>query len=239
MCTATWIYSKAGYRLFFNRDELRTRKPGGKPEKLNQGNVTYIAPVDADAGGTWIGVNEFGFSACLLNYYSPVDQIDGEFISRGHLLRSLLDCTDIGQAEERLLSIDTAQYRSFTVLLFDPKTPGPFLVRWPGSGELLVDPKVPEPQSSSSFKTSEVVASRVRLFRKKYAEGDESGRQHYHRSHEPERGPFSVCMHRQDAKTQSFSDIEVAPERVAFTYTDGSPCKNRPQAPLSLGRRRE
>ncbi len=60
----------AGYRLWFNRDELRSRGPEVPPrvEQTPEG-MRYIAPSDSDAGGTWIAVNELGITVCLLNGY--------------------------------------------------------------------------------------------------------------------------------------------------------------------------
>src|SRR6266496_5302779 len=67
MCTASWTYQQDGYYLLFNRDEKRTRKGASPPRLLTRDGVRFLAPADGDFGGTWIGVNEFGVSACLLN----------------------------------------------------------------------------------------------------------------------------------------------------------------------------
>ena len=48
-------------------------------------------------------------------------------------------------------------------------------------------------------------------------------------SHEPERGPLSVCMHRPEARTVSRTLVEVAGDSAAMRYLDGSPCE--PAAP--------
>jgi hypothetical protein len=55
-----------------------------------------------------------------------------------------------------------------------------------------------------------------------------------HRSHQPEQGAFSVCMHRQDAQTVSYTEI-LATRRVAqMRYAAGPPCTKKPGAPRLL-----
>ena len=238
MCTATWIISNNGYELFFNRDELKTRLTAVPPIMAVVNRIRYISPVDADAGGTWIAVNEFGFAACLLNYYRQnaggVDPIQP--VSRGHIIYLALSSRTADQALERLGEEDLNRYRPFSLLLFTPGT-WPMRLRWKGSG----DPEIAEtpsmPQSSSSFQTESVVSARKQLQMQQYSASESSTLLRYHRSHEPEKGPFSVCMHREDAETQSFSHISVNPRRVGFSYTPGSPCKT-PSTPWIMLQRR-
>ena len=68
MCTVTWCSEGTGYALLFNRDEARTRSPAFPPEHRLRRGVRLISPLDPDAGGTWLGVNEFGVSVGLLNF---------------------------------------------------------------------------------------------------------------------------------------------------------------------------
>jgi hypothetical protein len=46
-----------------------------------------------------------------------------------------------------------------------------------------------------------------------------------HSSHLPERGPYSTCMHRSDAATVSYSEVEVQKKTSALRYHDGPPCQ--------------
>ena len=60
----------------------------------------------------------------------------------------------------------------------------------------------------------------------------------YHASHLPERGPYSTCMHRPDARTFSFSWLRLDGSSVEYRYTPRSPCRGIPREPLvSLPRR--
>ena len=58
-----------------------------------------------------------------------------------------------------------------------------------------------------------------------------------HRSHAPERGPYSTCMHRPDASTVSFSWIRVTATEVNFFYSPAPPCKFEPGVTVTLPRR--
>ena len=55
-----------------------------------------------------------------------------------------------------------------------------------------------------------------------------------HRSHSPERGPYSTCMHREDAATVSYTEITVPHQRATLRYTPGAPCCTAPMLALHL-----
>jgi hypothetical protein len=46
-----------------------------------------------------------------------------------------------------------------------------------------------------------------------------------HRSHAPDIGPFSTCMHRADAATVSYTEVSVSSRITAMRYFDGAPCR--------------
>ena len=60
MCTLSWLTTEAGYSVFCNRDERKTRPVAVPPAILRTGGVAYIAPIDPEGGGSWIAVNEQG-----------------------------------------------------------------------------------------------------------------------------------------------------------------------------------
>ncbi|PYJ91678.1 MAG: hypothetical protein DME62_15080 [Verrucomicrobia bacterium] len=47
-----------------------------------------------------------------------------------------------------------------------------------------------------------------------------------HRSHAPKRGPFSICMHRADATTVSYTEVAVSKRRATMRYKPGPCCSN-------------
>lgn len=234
MCTLSWLQDRERFELFFNRDERRTRKPALPPERRFHAGTRFLAPLDGDFGGSWIGVNEFGLLLCLLNGDSPRDRDDDEppagFTSRGLLLTALIDSRSADQTVRRLARLEHSRFRSFVLAAFEPPEAAA-LARWDRSdlrvtsGGLDV---VPTPLISSSFCSEEVRCSRVRLFeRMRRAAGEESPSVHldFHASHEPQKGPYSVCMHRTDARTVSFSRIVVGPESIRFHYSPHPPCR--------------
>ena len=82
------------------------------------------------------------------------------------------------------------------------------------------------PITTSSFETAQTVESRREVYRSHYHAGATLGNlQDYHASHIPSRGPYSVCVHRDDAGTKSFSHISVGDSGIAFEYVDGPPCE--------------
>jgi hypothetical protein len=50
-----------------NRDERVARGAAAPPERVRRGAATFLAPRDADAGGTWIAVDPAGRTLCLMN----------------------------------------------------------------------------------------------------------------------------------------------------------------------------
>ena len=96
MCTMTWFKSADGYELFFNRDEQLSRQRALLPTIQTHSKIDYISPTDADAGGTWIALNQFGVTVCLLNHYE-FQQIETykDWTSRGEIVRSFATISTI------------------------------------------------------------------------------------------------------------------------------------------------
>ena len=241
MCTLTWRFAPEGYELLFNRDELRTRSIASPPTKQRRNQTRYIAPTDTDSGGTWIGVNEYGLTLCLLNHYPSPSQtpFPSRRRSRGLLVPHLMEAPSIAKAQSRLESLDLSVYPSFVLGLFAPAQPVQTYT-WDSQSEYLTQKHHPEPPlSSSSFASATVVKGRKLEYahRRMFSfTGTSNQLWAYHHSHKPEPGPFSVCMHRPDAQTVSLSHIKVNQSTIGFTYKPGPPCSTLPLAPVVLKR---
>lgn len=221
MCTATWLHTSTGYEFLFNRDERFTRSRGRPPELVRIDGVRCMAPTDADCGGTWVGVNEFGVSFGLLNAYSG--GAHKGTTSRGLLLRNLLSSVTAEEFANRLSSLDLGDFRPFTALCIEPGY-GATSAAWDGR-RLWVssDADVLLPFTSSSFETAAVCRRRRDLFRA--AEPDSvDALLRYHAAHDGAPGPTSVCMHRSDAATVSQTRIRVSGGTALLEYVDGAPC---------------
>ena len=93
---------------------------------------------------------------------------------------------------------------------------------WDGhTGRIEYD--VPTPRTSSSVDAKEVKAIRKGLFANLGLQ-ESKDRQafiDFHSSHIPHPSRESVCMHREDAKTVSFSHVIVTADAISFAYADG------------------
>jgi transport and Golgi organization protein 2 len=100
-----------------NRDEQYSRK-ARSPHIIHQHPRIY-AGIDEQAGGTWLGVNEFGLVVGVLNRHSPQAQ-DPARRSRGLLCRDLLCQKDADAARNVLIAEGRAQpYNSFYLVWAD------------------------------------------------------------------------------------------------------------------------
>jgi hypothetical protein len=240
MCTVSWLAQPNGYMLFCNRDERHTRLPALPPSIRVQHGVPIIAPTDGEAGGTWIGVNAYGLSLCLLNRYPVPPGVPAAAApSRGLLVHALLDCATQEEAVIRLSSWAYTALQPFTLLLLQPAAMA-MVVEW--TGEYLGIDKGADlrmPLISSSYNPFGVQAMRRALLRSMVQQAgmlDADLLERYHRSHEPMIGPYAVCMHRDDAATVSLSIITVAASRVSFVYHPDAPCAGAAAHVLDLER---
>lgn len=240
MCTVTWLHRGDSYRLFCNRDELRSRRPALSPRLHEHDQGRFLAPVDGEAGGTWIAVNEHGLTLCLLNdYRSPAPPRNREFTSRGLLVRSMASASNLDEVLGTWASLALDAYRPFTLLVLEPANQ-PCTLHWNSKKDMVRRQGAEPPLSSSSFDDRWAEAVRRELFASQIpaANPATTGEQllAFHRGHLPERGPFSVCMHRTDASTVSFSLIGVGPDSVSFAYAPGPPCETPLGNPMVLRR---
>lgn len=258
MCTATWRTAADGYAICFNRDEARTRATELAARRIRRGGVECVAPFDA-GGGTWIGVNELGFTACLLNAYpEPHDPARVESrtalrapraLSRGFLVLGVLDSADVEAARQRIQEGDLRWFQPFRLLAFAPGET-PLGLAWDGV-RLVEEPLSHDAGMVCSSGWSDRRARRARQAAWDHRFGGRSSRVpeegeliDFHRSHAPSlpAGPLaepvdlaagaeSVCMHRPDARTVSFVRVRVGAGSVALSHQPGSPCRHAANAP--------
>jgi hypothetical protein len=240
MCTVSWLRQAEGYVLLCNRDERHTRKPAGSPRVDEVRGVPFVAPVDGDHGGSWIGANQFGLTLCLLNRYgdSKPDR-DRAYISRGLLLTNLLDCRRSQNVIDQLKQRELDRFQPFTMLALAVDAPA-ILINWTGlECAIQLDAEARMPLTSSSLRDPNIPALRRKLFAEMVAQPGDLDTEllhEFHRSHLPERGPSSVCMHRADAATVSLSIVTVTPRSVEFLYHPGPPCLETPAKDVLIER---
>lgn len=237
MCTLTWARTGEGYELFFNRDELKTRRPALPPEVRSTGGVRWLAAIDADAGGTWLGVNERGVTVGLLNGWRGRDRARPDATSRGLLVTSLLDAGSTAELARRLEARDLTEFRSFSLVALEPGAAPALRATWDGERlerEHLGDDR--QPITSSSRDPEGALRSRRAVWSRLAAGGppDPSALRAFHASHDPEPGAWSPCMHREDASTVAFTHVTVRAARVSLDFRAGPACGDAPAVTLDL-----
>ena len=103
--------------LAVNRDEMADR-PWEPPARHWPDRPRVVAGLDRRAGGTWLGLNDHGVAAGVLNRLHSLGPRPG-FRSRGELPLEALDHARAADAAEALAHIDAASYRSFNLLIAD------------------------------------------------------------------------------------------------------------------------
>lgn len=225
MCTVTWSATSDGYLLFFNRDERRSRVEALPPRLESSGGSSWLAPRDAEAGGTWVAVNDRGLTVGLLNLYqaeAALPSREGK-TSRGLLVRSLASSPDLEAAAAGLLAHDLTLFMPFTLVVASP-TGEVRRFDWDGREAGEWRPASP-PIVSSGHDVVGATAARQRLFAGLGDKPDFADLLAFHGSHEPAKGAYSPCMHRADAKTVSLTAVRVSRGAVEMAYAAGSPCR--------------
>lgn len=100
-----------------NRDEMAGR-PWDPPARHWPDRENVVAGIDRLAGGTWMGVNDEGVAACILNRRDSLGP-DPTLRSRGEIVLEALDHVDAADAAEALAGLDGRSYRSFNLVIAD------------------------------------------------------------------------------------------------------------------------
>jgi hypothetical protein len=119
-----------------NRDEMADR-PARPPGRHWPDRPEVVAGLDLLAGGSWLGLNDWGVAAAVLNRTGSLGPLPGRR-SRGELVLEALDHADAVEAAAALSALDPASYRSFNLILADSRDG--FWLRHPGWGRIAVHP---------------------------------------------------------------------------------------------------
>jgi len=119
-----------------NRDEMidRSALPPGRhwPDRAE-----VVGGLDLFAGGSWLGVNDWGVAAAILNRHGSLGPAAG-LRSRGELVLEALDHADAVDAAAALSHLDPAAYRSFNLIVADNRDA--FWLRHDGTGRIVAHP---------------------------------------------------------------------------------------------------
>lgn len=233
MCTVSVIplAHGNGIRLACNRDESRTRPPASPPQIRPFGQRRAIMPVDPVSDGTWVAVNDAGLMMSLLNSNAATtpppqsQRRDLPPLSRGRIIPSLLHCDCAAAAIVLAKQLRPADYQPFRLVVLDGQTCAEAMSdgigiravrRAMGSTPLLF--------TSSGLGDDLVQGPRCRLFELMVMrEGNSDRQDEFHRHSWPQRPELSVCMSRPDARTVSYTVVELTVERATMIYHPDAP----------------
>ena len=83
MCTVSIVPDGDRFTLMSNRDERRDRAVALQPTVERFGARAAIMPIDPVGGGSWLGVNDAGLVAALLNRHAAQQPDARSVCSRG------------------------------------------------------------------------------------------------------------------------------------------------------------
>ena len=247
MCTLTIDRRSERVLVTMNRDERWTRAPETPPglHPAKGGGRAWIAPADGERGGTWIGANDAGVVACLLNAYAPGDlDLVGrpDIPSRGEIVPAVLEHDWHGAMRYVEHDLHPEHYPSFVLVILGAQASR--VIRWTLAGEVEHE-AVPDGWSlitSSWWRGADVVAWRRRRFEAWLAEGAplEGPLPAFNLLDAPDEREHSPFMTRSYAGTRSVTQVQVDRGRstVEMRYWprpgDGALDPLRPSATLEL-----
>jgi uncharacterized protein with NRDE domain len=100
-----------------NRDEMIDR-PWLPPARHWPDRPEVIAGRDVLAGGSWLGLNDHGVVAGILNRHGSLGPAPNQR-SRGELVLEALDHADAAAAAQALAAIEPSAYRTFNLMIAD------------------------------------------------------------------------------------------------------------------------
>lgn len=217
MCTLTILREPHRLLVTMNRDDVAAR--GELPPALSpNAEMTFAAPRDLQAGGTWIGANGDGVVACLLNRYDPAPQ--GR-TSRGNIVLAAMRGSSISAACAALTALDHSAYSPFTCIVIAQR--GATRLDWTGSRldrEDIPDADEITMITSSSWQFDEVKAKREMLLRDLWAERDVAVDKvrAFHSQRISDNDAWAPMMQRSHSETKSVTQVELTSSDVQMHY---------------------
>jgi len=228
MCTVTFIARKRGYALGMNRDEKLARVQGLPPTERLVESRRVICPSEP-GGGTWIALNETGVTFALINWYSIAARVNGSATSRGEIVAAVGALDDESNAAVRLKQLPLKRINPFRLIGIFPTTQQVVEWRWDLICLATARHRWKSQQwISSGFDEPTAQRARSKTFqqaRRQRSAGSLDWLRRLHRSHAPQSGPFSTCMHRADAATVSYTEVAVSLRQSTMLYHAGTPCQ--------------
>lgn len=228
MCTVTFIARRNSYCVAMNRDEKLSRREGLPPAVKRVKGTSVLAPSEP-GGGTWISANDLGVTFALINWYAVESSASGLPVSRGEVVKMVGGFGSPNLVCTALAGLPMRRLNPFRLVGFFPELNE--VAEWRWDGKEFVQQNhgwVNRQWISSGFDEPMAQQIRGKTYRhacRQRSSGTLEWLRRLHRSHAPEQGPFSTCMHRADAATVSYSEIVVTNGQVLFRHHPGPPCR--------------
>jgi hypothetical protein len=243
MCTVSFLPELQGFYLAMNRDEKRDRFTALQPTVVELENHRAVFPREP-TGGTWISANDAGVCLALINWHRIEHEPKNGVCSRGLVVRELAGKSTADEIAAELRKLPLGKLRPFRLIAIFHREMRVTEWQW-DLHRLKRRAHAWQRQHWFSSGFNERTAERVRakVCANFVAGGEGPGRRGsragvnatgyslnwlrlLHRSHAPRRGPFSICMHRPDAATVSYTEVAVSKQRATMRYQSGPLCSN-------------
>ena len=229
MCTVTFIPRRNGYYLGMNRDEKSSRPAGLFPSIRTIHGHRVLYPSEP-TGGTWVSLTDRGISFALVNWYSVPASADGDVVSRGIVIPSISDADSPASADRSLSELPLGRMNPFRLVGVFPDCRKIMEWRWDLKHVTRKRHRWCALQwISSGFDEPRAQTVRNKTFREALTQksaGTLGWLRRLHRSHSPQPSPFSICMHREDAATVSYTEVCFGRGQTEMRYKCGPACSN-------------
>ena len=199
-----------------NRDEMATR-PWKAPARHWPDWPEAVAGLDVEAGGSWLGVNDAGVTAAMLNRHGTLGRAKG-FRSRGELVLEALDHADAVEAARALKHLEPGAYRPFNMIVADNRDA--FWLRHAdptGTLGLAVKP-IPEGLSMlTAGELDDAESSRIRRYRPLFAKA---------KAPDPDRNDFAAWQALLESRQVAAEDGPTGAMRFATETGFGTVCSS-------------
>jgi hypothetical protein len=231
MCTVSFLPNTHGFYVAMNRDEKLDRSTALAPTIINLESGRAVFPSEP-TGGTWISLNNAGVCLALINWHRVERQPKEDVVSRGEVVRALASKCSADDIVNGLAKLPLRKLRPFRLIVIVPSEKLVTEWRWNLEWLTMRNHKwQPQHWFSSGFDEQ-----RAELERQRVCDAAHSRRhtrklnwlRQLHCSHAPKRGPFSICMHRRDASTVSYTEVAVSEKRATMRYKAGAACSRGP-----------
>ncbi|MGH6827738.1 MAG: NRDE family protein [Rhizomicrobium sp.] len=236
MCTVSFLPLAEGFVLAMNRDEKKSRVRAEAPRRRPTGHNVSLHPAEPQ-GGSWIGINHKGLALALIDWHE-MGQRQGDLLSRGIVVPHLLKEGRLSDLRAKLERLCLERINPFRLIAVSRSLGAIEEWRWDAT-RLAVLPKPWRRQHWFSSSAGETTAQRLRAgvaakAGRAISAGTLPWLRRLHQSHGPQRGAFSICMHRDDAQTVSYAEILAGRHRASMRYAPGPLCREKPGAPVVL-----